>query len=178
MSNLQFIRTETHLTTRQLGEMAGLSAAMVALLENGKRRFGPKSLEALSTALGTTPDFIEGKTAFGIYCDTKTEAGFIPLSIVEYQSQKRLGNITETIERNKPLTAKEIEQLKEDCPKDYQAMLEARARPFLSRTIRNAGSGFKREASALKEEAARLIQGMNEEQLEKALLMIKEVILK
>lgn len=151
---------------------------MIALLENGKRRFGDKSLKALSNALGVSPDFLEGKTSFGIYCDVINGNGIVPLSFGEYQSQKRLGNIKEEIRHRKPLTANEEQELKNSCLKDYPSIMEERSRPYLERTIDYPPCGFKRDSTALKEEATGLIQGMNEEQLEKALLLIREVILK
>ena len=121
---------------------------------------------------------MEGKSDFGIHCDDGKKGIF--LSKTEYLHQKRLGNIIESVARHEPYTESEIENMKEILPNDWERLIKQHERPFLYRAIitkaeQESGND---EVTALREEAMRLLQGMDKRQLEKALICIKEVILK
>ena len=57
---LRRLRTRADLSTRQLGALAGVSAAAVSRIETGARAGTDATLAALAAALGVKPEVIGG----------------------------------------------------------------------------------------------------------------------
>lgn len=119
---------------------------------------------------------------FGIICftDGGQEKGEI-LSLAEYKTQRALGNIKINAHYSRPpYTEQEKEAIRGWADEsDYETIIRKRERPFVLRVIKSPELAKSSPAiEAMKGEIGRLIVNMSEEQLAKALLVIKEVILK
>lgn len=180
MTNLKFIREDSGLTLRQLAEISWISYSLLQQIESGKRSLTPRNSETLQRVLGVTDDFLRDDSDFGIFCESAEKGkGYEMLSLTEYKTQRAIGNIAVTKEEHPPYSAEEIEELKSTLPNDWEAIKNERTRPFIKRSLKapNITKGSPK-AEALKGEIGRLIANMEESQLEKTLLIIKEVILK
>lgn len=182
MKNLRFIREDAGFTLRELAEMTWISYSLLQQIESGKRSLSPRTSEILQEVLGVTADFLADESNFGIICfsDGGQEKSEI-LSLAEYKTQRALGNIKINAHySHPPYTEQEKKAIREWADEtDYQAIIRKRERPFVLRTIKSPELAKSSPAiEAMKGEIGRLIVNMNEEQLAKALLVIKEVILK
>ena len=180
MNNLEFIRNDAGLSQRKLASITWISYSLLSQIESGKRSLTMRNSEMLQKVLGVTDGFLRGESNFGIFCESAEEGkGYEILSLTEYKTQRAIGNITVTLEANPPYSEKELQELKNTLPNDWEEIARERTRPYIKRSLKAAqpikGS---LEAESMKGEISRLIANMNEEQLGKALLIIKEVILK
>ena len=60
MNNLKLLRTEKHLTMRELADKVGICYTTISSLETGKRPFNLDHLQRLSKFFGVSYDYILG----------------------------------------------------------------------------------------------------------------------
>lgn len=163
--------------------MTWISYSLLQQIESGKRSLSARNSETLQKVLGITSDFLEDESDFGIICFTegaKEKAEL--LSLAEYKTQRALGNININAHYLPgPYTEQEKEDIREWAANEmeYKAIIQERERPLVLRKIKSPKlTKSSPAAEAMKGEIGRLVVNMSEEQLAKALLVIKEVILK
>lgn len=180
MNNLEFIRNDAGLSQRKLASITWISFSLLSQIESGKRSLTMRNSEMLQKVLGVTDDFLRGESNFGIFCESAEEGkGFEILSLTEYKTQRAMGNITVALEANPPYSEKELQELKNTLPNDWEEIARERTRPYIKRSLKVAqlvkGNP---KVESMKGELGRLVANMSEDQLAKTLLIIKEVILK
>ena len=182
MKKIKFLRKQAGLTLKELEEMTGISYSLISKYEreeDGGRKPSDNGLYALAWALGTTKEFLVDSEERGIYCECVSDGISNPifLSSKEYLEQKRFGRIKEEVFRPKKISGMSLDFAKTLLPHGWAASKEMAERPRIKRVFYIPESAEEGRA-ALKQEVEALLPSMNERQLEKTLLIIKEVILK
>lgn len=147
-------------------------------LERGEQGIGQKSLMGLMRALSVNESFLKGESD-RITCYSETEEGLIPnwLTKADYMRKKALGLIQETIINPEPVSEQEAGEWREKSL-DWEEAKDFWERPCIKRLLLPDSVTLDEENAGLINEASSLLMGMSRQQLEKTLLIIKEVILK
>lgn len=181
MNNIRFLRTQAGLTLKELGEISGVSYSLISKFEREEEEDGraltKNCAEKLAVALAVTPQFLEGAEDHGILCSYSDNQPPLFLSKAEYIREKRYGRVSEEIKKGYPIEGLALEIVKRLSPNGWADPKEMAERPHVKRTI-FLPLDVQQSKAGLKAEIEDALSRMNEQQLEKTLLIIKEVILK
>lgn len=183
MNNLRFLRTQAGLTLEKLADIAGITPSLISKYEREERKLSEKSVLPFVRIFGASSRFILGESEKDVFlshiiCSDSESGETRFLSKADYIRYKRLGRIKEEIVLPEKISDQEAKEWREKSL-DWEEQKAFWEMPVIRRTLK-AGALEKADEKTLSmmEEAIGLIQHMNEEQLAKALLVIKEVILK
>ncbi len=160
MSNIEFLRKEAGLTLRQLADRTGISFSMISQIERGEKKMSPRCASELSDALLATTEFLKEDEERGIRCwvDSRSTNREVRLNVNEYIRLKQSGRVYES--------------------KDEFTICDKKGNPIrkvcqIMRYIKESAIDKK---SWLIEEIENALQTMTEKDLNKVLVILRDVM--
>lgn len=178
-NRLYELRKNANISTAILGKIAGISPTLINLLESGKRNFTEENAESIACALKVDKDLLLGVSNYGVWItDNSEQHTWQTISFSEYLQQRKLGNIKEIVLPRKATRLRDF-NVDDSCTNPSESIEEEALTNMLAfERVYSRPTANVEFLNATKEQIFSEVAKMDESQLSKTLLIIKEVILK